>query len=159
MMHQPKCWRSGEALEESFVLKTESLLEQPWQDIMGPVFKHLADGSLWFCRWPSRDLVHICVFMSLTIIYILSSLVRHTNLCIILLFFSQLFPRPPQTAILLFCISFSWGCSWFLTPVQCHEPLSIVNQALSLSDLVLKIYLSFPLYNHKGFDLDHTWMV
>ena len=26
-----------------------------------------------------------------------------------LLFFSQLFVRPPQTAILLFCISFPWG--------------------------------------------------
>ena len=30
-------------------------------------------------------------------------------LCFLLLFFSQLFVRPPQTAILLFCFSFSWG--------------------------------------------------
>ena len=29
-------------------------------------------------------------------------------------FFSQLFVRPPQTAIFLFCISFSWGWSWFI---------------------------------------------
>ena len=28
-----------------------------------------------------------------------------------LLFFLQLFVRPPQTAILLFCISFPWGWS------------------------------------------------
>ena len=48
----------------------------------------------------------------------------------LLLFFSQLFVRAPQTAILLFCISFSWGWSWSLSPVQCHEPLSIVLQAL-----------------------------
>ena len=41
-------------------------------------------------------------------------------LCFSLLFFSQLFVRPPQTAILLFCISFSWGWSWFLSPVQCE---------------------------------------
>ena len=27
------------------------------------------------------------------------------------IFFSQLFVRPPQTAILLFCISFPWGWS------------------------------------------------
>ena len=47
-----------------------------------------------------------------------------------LLFFSQLFVRPPQTAILLFCISFSWRWSWSLFPVQCHEPPSIVHQAL-----------------------------
>ena len=55
-------------------------------------------------------------------------------LCFSLLFFSQLFIRPPQTAILLFCISFPWGWSWSLCPVQCHEPHSIVHQALYLSD-------------------------
>ena len=37
-------------------------------------------------------------------------------LCFLLLFFSQLFVSPPQTAILLFCISFPWGWSW---PVSC----------------------------------------
>ena len=58
-------------------------------------------------------------------------------LCFLLLFFSQLFIRPSQTAILLFCISFSWGWSWSLSPVQCCEPPSIVHQALYLSDLVL----------------------
>ena len=49
--------------------------------------------------------------------------------------FSQLFVRPPQTTILLFCISFSWGWSWSLYPVQCQEPPFIVHQALCLSDL------------------------
>ena len=29
----------------------------------------------------------------------------------LLVFFTQLFVKPPQTAILLFCISFSWGSS------------------------------------------------
>ena len=67
--------------------------------------------------------------------------------------------RPPQTAILLFCISFSWGWSWPLSPVLYHEPPSIVHQALCLSDVVPEIYFSLPLYNHKGFDLGHTWMV
>ena len=64
------------------------------------------------------------------------SLELHSNgyifpflLCFLLLF-SQLFVRPPQSAILLFCISFSWGWSWSLSPVQCHEPLSKVHQAL-----------------------------
>ena len=36
-------------------------------------------------------------------------------LCFSPLFFSQLFVRPPQTAILLFCISFPWGWSWSLS--------------------------------------------
>ena len=38
--------------------------------------------------------------------------------------------KPPQTTILPFCIPFSWGWSWSLPPVQCHEPLFIVLQAL-----------------------------
>ena len=50
-------------------------------------------------------------------------------LCFSLLFL-QLFVRPPQTAILLFFISFPWGWSWSLSPVHCHEPLFIVHQAV-----------------------------
>ena len=46
--------------------------------------------------------------------------------------FSLLFVRPSQTAILLFCIYFSWSWSWYLSPVQCHKPVSIVHQALSV---------------------------
>ena len=73
--------------------------------------------------------------------------------------FSPLFVRPPQTAILLFCVSLTCGWSYSLSPIQCHEPPSIVHQALYLSGLGPEIYLSLPLYNHKGFDLGHTWMV
>ena len=74
-------------------------------------------------------------------------------------FFSQEFTRPPQTTILHFCIYYSWGLFWSLPPVQYHEPPSVVFQALCLSDLIPWIYLLLPLYNHKGFDLSHTWMV
>ena len=52
------------------------------------------------------------------------------RLCFSLLFFTQLFVRPPQTAILLFCISFPWRSSWSLSPIQCHEPPSIAHQVL-----------------------------
>ena len=45
-------------------------------------------------------------------------------------FLSQLFVRPPQTVILIVFISFPWGCSWSLCPVQCHESQSIIHQAL-----------------------------
>ena len=75
-----------------------------------------------------------------------------------LFFFSQLFVRPPLTTILTCCISFSWRWFWSLPPVQYHEPPSIVLQALCLSDLIPWIYLSLPLYIHKGFDLGHTWI-
>ena len=80
-------------------------------------------------------------------------------LCLSLLYFSQLFVRPPQTTIFTFCIYFSWGWSWSLPPIQCHKPLSIVLQALCLTDLIPWICLSFPLYNCKGFDLGHTRVV
>ena len=46
-------------------------------------------------------------------------------LCFWLLFFSQLFLRLPQTAILLFYITFSWVRSCSLSAVQCHGPLFI----------------------------------
>ena len=32
------------------------------------------------------------------------------------------------------------------------------NSSGTLSDLIPWIYLSLPLYNHKGFDVGHTWM-
>ena len=72
--------------------------------------------------------------------------------------FLSYFVRPPQTTILPFCISFSWGWSWSLPPVQCHEPPSLGFQALCLSDRIPWIYLLLPLHNCEGFDLGHTWM-
>ena len=50
-----------------------------------------------------------------------------------LLFFSQLFVRPPQRTTLRFCIFFfPWGWSWSLSPVQCHKPPSIPRQIENL---------------------------
>ena len=37
--------------------------------------------------------------------------VKDNLLCFLILFFSQLFVRPPHTTILPFCISSSWGWS------------------------------------------------
>ena len=79
-----------------------------------------------------------------------------------LLFTSLLFTaicKASSHSHFVFWVSFPWGWSWFLSPVQCHKHLSIVHQALCLSDLITWIYFSLPLYNHKGFDLGHTWMV
>ena len=73
-----------------------------------------------------------------------------------LLFCSQLFLWPPQRTILPCCISFSWGWSCSLPPVQCQKPPSIALQALCLSYLIPWICLSLPLYNRKGFDFGHT---
>ena len=73
----------------------------------------------------------------------------------LLLFFSQLFVRLPRTTILPFfylgvvLITASCTMSW----------TSIHSSSGTLSDLIPWIYLSLPLYNCKGFDLGHTWMV
>ena len=78
-------------------------------------------------------------------------------LCFWLLFFSQLFVRPPQTAILIFCISFCWGWSCSLSPVQCHEPPSIVHQALSIRSSPLNLLQLYGI--SKEFLINYFWEV
>ena len=48
-----------------------------------------------------------------------------------------------------------------LIPASCTMSQTSIQsyQECYLSDLIPWIYLSFPPYNHKGFDLGHTWMV
>ena len=47
-----------------------------------------------------------------------------------------------------------------LIPSSCTmSQTSIHSSSGTLWDLISWIYLSLPLYNHKGFDLGHTWMV
>ena len=93
--------------------------------------------------------LELCIQMGISFLF---------SFFLLVLFFSQLILRPSQTTILPLCISFSWGWFWSLPPVQYYIPSSIVFQALCLSDLIPWIYLSLPLYNHKGFDLGHIWM-
>ena len=68
------------------------------------------------------------------------------SLYLSLLFFPQLFVRPPSSGNhFAFCIYFSWGRLWSRTPVKRYEASSIVLQAPSLSDLIPWIYLSLDL--------------
>ena len=108
-------------------------------------------SAIFFCS-PKKALLSLLLVLELCIQMGISFFL----LCLLLLFFSLLIVRPPQTIILPFCNSFSWRWSWLLPPLQCHKLPSIVLQALCLSDLILWIYLSLPLYNNKGFDLGHT---
>ena len=92
-------------------------------------------------HWPPRKAF-------LTFLAILwNSAFKWVYLSFSLLFFSQLFVRPPQIAILLFCISFSWRWFWLLPSVQCYESPSIIVQAICLSDLIPWTHLSLQLYN------------
>jgi len=59
-----------------------------------------------------------------------------------------------------FLYFFFWGMVLITASWQCQELPSIgVLQALCPSDAIPWIYFSLSLYNHKGFDLGHTWMV
>ena len=121
------------------LIYSASVRSIPFLSFIVPIFAwNVPMVSLIFLK---RSLVFLVLFFSLYFFALiteegfLNSPCYSLELCIqmgisFLFFFSQLFLRPPQTAILLFCISFPWGWSWSLSPVQCHEPQSIVHQAL-----------------------------
>ena len=102
-----------------------------WTCVLGCLFVLITEEGFLISSCYSLEILHSngCIFPLL--------------LCLSLLFFSQLFVRPPQTTILPFCITFSWGWSWSLPPVQYHKPPSIVLQAFCLSDLSLKSICHF----------------
>ena len=74
-------------------------------------------------------------------------------LCLSLFFFSQLFVRPHQTTIL--------PLGMVLIPASCTVSRTSVHSSsgtLSIRSNPLNLFVT-SLYNHKGFDLGHTWMV
>ena len=72
--------------------------------------------------------------------------------CFSLLFFPQLFVKPPQTTILPYCIFPPlWDGFAHSLLYSVYKPMSIFLQAQSLLYLIPWIYSSHPLYNHKGF--------
>ena len=72
---------------------------------------------------------------------------------LLLLFFAQLSIKPPQTTTLHFfgMVLVTASCILLWT--------SIHSSSGTLTDLIPWIYSSPSLYNQKGFDLGHTWMV
>ena len=90
---------------------------------------------------------------SLSYISLLFSGIIHSDgyifpflLCLSPLFFSQLFSKVSSDNHFVLHFFFL-GMVWSAPSVQCHEPLSIVLQALCLPHIIPWIYLSLPLYN------------
>ena len=79
---------------------------------------------------------------------------NHHQLIIIFKFFWHFFLKhfPSGSLFGLFAFPFHGDG---LDHCACHKPPSIVLQVLCLSDLIPRIYLSLPVYNHKEFDLCH----
>ena len=59
---------------------------------------------------------------------------------LLLLFFLQLFVRPPQTTTLPFCISIPLGLFWSLPPVKCYISSSIIVLLLIIHYNILFCY-------------------
>ena len=74
----------------------------------------------------------------------------------LLLFFSQLFVRPPQTTILPFCIYFSLGWSWSPPPITVSQTsVHSSSGTLLIRSNPLNILVTL-LYNHERFDVGLT---
>ena len=82
--------------------------------------------------------------------------------------FAIIFPHSEGCLFTLFIVSFAMQKLWSLSPtyfcflitVSCIMSwTSIHSSSGTLLDLIPWIYLSLPLYNRKGFDLGHTWIV
>ena len=133
-----------------FLISSASVVSLPFVPFIEPIFAWnvpLVSHFLEEISSPSHSVVFLYFFALITEenflispcysleLWIQKWYIFPSILCFLLLFFSQLFVRPPQTAILPFWISFFEGWSWSLSPVQGYEPPSIVHQALHLSDL------------------------
>ena len=90
-------------------------------------------------------------FLSLLAILCISAFrlyILSFSFCLFLLLLSQLFVRSPQTTILPFCISFSWGWFWSPPPTQCYELPFVALQALyQITQMGKKFYFNF-IYVH-----------
>ena len=84
-------------------------------------------------------------------------------LCLLLLLFSQLFVRPPQTFLFLFhkALFHFFFLGMVLITASCKMSQTSIHSSSGTLSMRSNpwISLSFPLYNHKGFDLIHTRMV
>ena len=126
-----------------FLISSASVRSLPFLSFIKPIFaKNVPLISLIFLK---RSLVFpILLFSSIFALIaeegFLVSPCYSLELCIqmsisFLFFFAFHFPFFPsylygllRQPFCFFCISLSWGWSWFLSPVQCHEPPSIVNK-------------------------------
>ena len=83
--------------------------------------------------------------------------ISFSPLLFVSLLFTAIFKASSDSHFALFRFFF---LEMVLLPVSCTVPWTSVDSSSdTLSNLVLWICLSLPLYNHKGFALGHIWMV
>ena len=136
-----------------FLISSASVRSIPFLSFIVPIFASLV--SLIFLKrslvFPILLFSSICLHWSLRKAFL--SLCYSLELCIQMIYLSfssfpftsllsQLFVRPPQTTILPFCISFSWGWSSSLPPIQCDEPPNLRPVTLSIRSNPLNLFVS-----------------
>ena len=84
------------------------------RSLVSPILLHSSVSLHWSLRKAFLSLLAILWNSTFRWIYLSFSPLP------LLLFFSQLFIRPPQTTTFPFCISSSWGWFWSPPPIQCH---------------------------------------
>ena len=92
------------------------------------------------------------------------------ELCIKWVYLSFFFPLPLASLLFIaickassdnhFAFLHFFFLGMVLIPASCTvSKTSVHSSSATLSNLIPWIYLSLPLYNPKGFDLGHIWMV
>ena len=156
-----------------FLIPSASVRSIPFLSFIVPIFAwNILLVSLVFLK---RSLVFPILFFPLFLcivhlgrlsyLSLLFSGTLHSNgyifpfLLCLSLFFSQAICKTSSDNHFVFLHFFFLGMALITKPpIQCYKPPSIVLQAICLSDLTPWIYSSLLLYNHKGFDLGHTWI-
>ena len=155
-----------------FLISYASVRSIPFLSFIVPIFAwNVPLVSLIFLK---RSLVFpILLFSSISLHWSLSKAffswvffgTLHSNgyifpflLCLLLLFYSQLICKASADNHFAFVHFFFLGM--VLITASCKMSwTSIHNSSGTLSDLIPWIYLSLLLYNHKGLDLCHIWIV
>ena len=132
------------------IISSASVWSIPFLSFIEPIFAwNIPLVSLIFLKRSLVFLISPCYSLKLCIQMGISLLLF---LCLSLLFFSQLFVRPPQTNTLPFCISFFLGM--ILITTSCTVlGTSIHSSSGTLSIRYNPLNMSLPLCNHKEFDL------
>ena len=150
-----------------FLMSSASVRSLPFLYFIEPIFaRNVPLVSLIFLKRSClcHSIVFLCFFVLITEEGFLISPCYSLELCIqmvISFLFSFLFSAICKASLdnHFAFLHFSFLGMALITASYTMSWTSIHSSSGTLSDLIPSIYFSLPLYNRKGFNFDHTWMV